>query len=112
MDQGEAAAAELRMMRRAWNALRAQWRLDRREVLELLRGAEGAGTLSAATETRMRLLVEIGYRLCAADGDDDLRDRLRRPTAAFGWLSPLEAMSGGTGELRAVRVALETGAWS
>ena len=111
-DMDTAAAAELRAMRGAWMALRNEWGLSGLEVARLLQGRDAdAARLDAATETRLRILIEIGYRIPTGI-DDDLHDRLRTGTPAFGWLSPLEAMSGSIGDLRGVRAVVEAGDWS
>ena len=111
-DMVDAAATELQAMRGAWRALRREWELSGTEVAFLLHGRDPEGSrLDAATETRLRILIEIGYRL-ERGVDDDLCDRLRTPTPAFGWLSPLDAMAGSLADLRGVRTVVEAGIWA
>lgn len=101
-DMDVAAAADLGVMQSAWRALRDDWGLSEREIDDLLpAGGSGRARPPRDTEARMRLLVQINNRV----GLDDhaLRDALRLASPALGWLTPLEAMAGGIGDLRRVR---------
>lgn len=102
------ATVELRAMQAAWRGLRSHWQLSEREVEELLPDGCGEhGNPNSGTETRMRLLLEISYRL--PHRTDAVSDWLRLATPQFGWLTPLEAMSSGLPELRQVRRIVEQG---
>lgn len=108
MDMEEAARIEMRAMRSAWRTLCARWQLSDREIRELLpSGGFDEDAPPSDTERRMRLLIEISYRLPA--GVDDIYDWLRTGTPAFAWHSPLEAMGLSVGSLRGVRLAVEEG---
>lgn len=87
------AAAELRAMASAWRALERRWGLSPVERRALLpEGGEDAPNPPRGTETRMRILIEVGYRIGLPE--DLLHDWLRTPTPTLGWLTPLDAMSG------------------
>lgn len=102
---------DLAEMRQAWRALRRRWRLTGREAAILLRTADEEGAeLDVTAVERMRILIEIGHRLVFLPGDD-LSIRLRTATAAFGWLSPLEAMSEEAVGLARVRELVGKGVW-
>lgn len=103
---------DLAEMRQAWRAFRRRWRLNGREAVILLQTAdkEGAEPDVIAVE-RMRILIEIGHRLVFLPGDD-LSIRLRTATAAFSWLSPLEAMSEDATGLARVREMVGKGVWA
>lgn len=111
MSGGGSDGVEVRAMRDAWATLREEWGLDQGETRALLQGDDGGVTLDGTVETRMRILLAIGYRLETEEDLDAFRARLRRPTSVFGWFSPLAAMSGPIGRLRAVRSAIEDAAW-
>lgn len=107
-----AADAEQRAMQSAWRALEYDWSLSWPELRALLPdGGEERAQPPAGTERRMRILIEINYRLGFAD-DDDLRGWLRRPSTAWGGYSPLEVMAGPVQELRRFRRLVEQGAGS
>jgi hypothetical protein len=100
------AAIELRAVRSAWRALAKRWGLTARELADLLpAGGEDADSPPRDTETRMRILIEIGYRIGLRE--PDLRDWLRAPMIALGWLAPLDAMSGSLADLRGIRRLVE-----
>jgi hypothetical protein len=96
-------------LRKAWNgfarALGVAW-LERRMVL--LQGGEHAAVPPMDTDRRMRLLVEVGYRLGARSAAE-LYDWLRRLVPAFGWYSPLEVVSGPLEELVLYRTIVGDG---
>lgn len=102
------AAIELRAMRSAWQALATRWGLTLRERTELLpAGGEDADSPPQDTEMRMRILIEIGYRIGLKE--PDLRDWLRAPMITLGWLAPFDAMSGTIADLRGIRRLVEAG---
>lgn len=105
----DASAIELMATTAAWRDLAIRWELDWRERTALLpSGGEEAATPPEDTETRMRILVEIGHRL-RFDGDADLCEWLRLPTELWNWYSPLEVMSGPMSDLRRFRAYVEAG---
>lgn len=108
MDMEEMAAVELRAMKSAWRTVSSSWELTSREVSELLpEGGEQAASPPKDTELRMRLMIEISYRL--PHGIEDHAEWLRTASPLLGWLSPLDVMSAGITELRAFRRMAEAG---
>lgn len=92
----------------AWRALAARWDLTWRERGELLpAGGEEDESPPRDTEARMRILIEVGYRISLPEAE--LRDWLRTATQALGWLSPLDVMSGSLGDLRSFRHLVNVG---
>ncbi len=107
--QVEAAGTELAAMTQAWRDLGARWDLNWRERRMLLpKGGEFSAQPCADTEARMRMHLEIGYRI-RFEGDEELQEWLRHPTELFGWYSPLEVMGGTLGDLRRFRAFVEQG---
>lgn len=105
----DAPTAELMAMTTAWKELSARWELTWRESWVLFpEGGEDAEFPPADTETRMRLLIEVGYRLNLGE-PISLQDWLREPSAAFGGYTPLEAMSESLTGLRRARQLVELG---
>ena len=101
--------AELVAMAGAWRSLGARWDLTWMERRALFpRGDECAASPCSDTETRMRVLIEIGYRV-RFDEDSQEQEWLRRPTEMLGWYSPLEVMSGTLADLRRFRAFVEQG---
>lgn len=95
--------AELRAMISAWRALVVRWELTWSERRALLpEGGDDLPRPPADTETRMRILVEIGYRL-RFDEDHGFVEWLRQPTSDWGWIAPLDVMGGSLADLRRVR---------
>lgn len=108
MKHEDLAAVELRTMLSAWRALATRWDLTWRERRELLPGGgEEDENPPRDTEARMRILVEVGYRLALPEAE--LHDWLRTATKALGWLSPLDVMSGSMGDLRSIRHLVNVG---
>jgi hypothetical protein len=108
MEHDEFSKIELRTMVSAWRALNHRWDLSPRERRALLpEGGEEDTSPPRDTETRMRVLIAVGYRIGMPE--DMLHDWLRTPTKTLGWLTPLDAMSGSLGELRGVRRLVEEG---
>ena len=108
MTDDDLAAVELRTMLSAWRALATRWDLTWRERAELLpAGGEESENPPRDTEARMRILIEIGYRISLPDSE--LHDWLRTATQALGWLSPLDLMSGSMGDLRSIRHLVNVG---
>lgn len=108
MTDEEIAASELRTMITAWRALERRWDLSPVERRRLLpAGGEDDAAPPGDTETRMRILIEVGYRIGLAECL--LHDWLRQPTKTLRWLSPLDAMSGPLADLRGVRRLVELG---
>lgn len=108
MIDDECAATELRAMGSAWRALDRRWDLSPVERRRLLpEGGEADANPPRDTETRMRILIAIGYRIGLAECL--LHDWLRAPTPTLGWLSPLDAMSGPLADLRGVRRLVDMG---
>ena len=108
MIDDECAATELRVMGSAWRALDRRWDLSPVERRRLFPdGGEDDAAPPRDTETRMRILIEIGYRIGLAECL--LHDWLRMPTPTLGWLSPLDAMSGPLADLRGVRDLVDRG---
>lgn len=108
MKHDELAALELRSMHSAWSALERRWNLvpgERRALLPA--GGVEDHAPPRDTETRMRILIEIGYRIgmpeCMLD------DWLRTASPTLGYLTPLEVMSGSLAELRGLRRLVEQG---
>lgn len=109
MDGKDAARVELAAMTGAWRSLAARWDLTWRELRALFpKGGEDGASPCADTETRMRVLVEIGYRV-AFDEHDEEREWLRCPAEMLGWHAPIEVMSGTLGDLRRFRAFVEQG---
>lgn len=105
----EAARIELAAMAAAWRSLGARWQLTWKERRALFpKGGEDGADPCADTETRMRILIEIGYRL-RFDDDGDEQEWLRRPMEMLGWHTPIEVMSGTLGDLRRFRAFVEQG---
>lgn len=108
MKHEDLAAVELRTMRSAWRALAGRWDLDARERTRLLpEGGEGHENPPRDTETRMRILIEIGYRVGLREAD--LHDWLRTPSRTLHWLTPLDVMSGTMAQLREMRRMVDMG---
>lgn len=108
MTDDDLAATELRTMITAWRALDRRWDLSPVERRRLLpEGGEDGAAPPRDTETRMRILIEVGYRIGLAECL--LHDWLRTPDVTLGWLSPLDAMSGPLADLRGVRRLVELG---
>lgn len=104
----ELAALELRSMRAAWRTLMRDWDVTPTERRALLpEGGEEDAAPPRDTETRMRLLVEVGYRVRLEGWT--LYDWLRTPTPVLRWLTPLDAMSGTLAQLRGVRSLVDRG---
>ena len=102
MDGRDLAALELRLMRQAWRTLERRWDLspaERRALLPM--GGEDDEGPPQDTEARMRLMIEIGYRVSMPE--DLVRDWLRTPVPALGWLAPIDAMAGTRADLRGIR---------
>ena len=110
MLNGEVSAAiELRTMISAWRALVIEWELTWSERQALLpEGGDELNNPPADTERRMRILVEIGYRLRFDDGDE-LVVWLRQPSRKWGWLAPLDVMGASLPDLRRVRRLADEG---
>lgn len=108
MKNDECAADELRALQAAWRTLERRWNLCPVEARRLLPAAgEDREHPPLDTETRMRILIEIGYRV---EFDVPLlRDWLRTSSATLRWLTPLDAMSGTIADLRGVRRLVEAG---
>ncbi len=105
----DAAGAELKAVQAAWKSLAIRWELTWSEKTELLpQGLEDTSSPPLDTEHRMRILVEIGYRLDFAD-DAELCDWLRCPSALSNFYTPLELMTGGIADLRRFRLLVEQG---
>jgi hypothetical protein len=109
MNGHEAAALELAAMRRAWRDLAVRWglTLDERRAL-LPHGGEQLPSPPADTETRMRIMIEIGYRV-RFETPAELDDWLRTPLEMWKWNSPLDMMSGSISDLRRIRQFVEMG---
>lgn len=108
MDTKDIAALELRTMRSAWRALARRWELTAAERRELLpAGGEDEDFPPRDTETRMRIMIEVGYRIGLPT--DLLHDWLRTASPVLGWLSPLDAMAGSLADLRGFRRIVELG---
>lgn len=102
------AALELRLMQSAWRTLERRWDLEPVERRRLLPdGGEDEVQPPRGTETRMRILIEIGYRIGLAE--DLLHDWLRTPSPTLEWLTPLDVMSASVADLRGVRRLVEMG---
>lgn len=96
-------------MTEAWRSLAARWDLTWKELRALFpKGGEDCLSPCADTETRMRVLLEIGYRI-RFDDDSDEQDWLRRPVELLGWYAPVEVMSGTLADLRRFRAFVEQG---
>lgn len=109
VDGYDFAAAELAAMRAGWDAVAKDWGLSWRERRMLFpAGSEDAPSPPADTETRMRIMIEIGHRL-RLEADDDLQDWLREPSELLAWHTPLEAMSSSLADLRRFRRFVEQG---
>ena len=103
----DAAAAELATMMNAWRDLAVEWELTWQERRDLLpAGGDETAAPAADTEKRMRILLEIGYRLRFGNGAE-LREWLRDPSEFWRWHTPLEVMSGGLELLRRFRRHVE-----
>lgn len=108
MERTDFAAIELRTMRQAWCTLERRWELTPRERRELLpAGGVDDTDPPRDTETRMRILIEVGHRIGLPRAE--LHDWLRAPVVTLGWLTPLDVMSGGLGDLRGFRALIEEG---
>lgn len=109
MDGVDLAAVELAAMSAGWRTLAGDWELSWRERRMLFpAGGEDLANPPADTEARMRILVEIGYRL-RFDTHGELYDWLREPSELWAWHSPLEVMSGRLPDLRRFRSFVEQG---
>ena len=108
MEDTKAAAFELHTMRRAFRNLANRWGLSSRELAELL-PAGGREDIDPPldTETRMRILIEVNYRIGMAD--EGLEEWLRTSSRTLRGLSPLDAMSGSLGDLRGIRAIVDRG---
>lgn len=107
METEDLAGQELRAMRAAWRAVAERWELDPCERGALLpQGGEGAENPPVDTETRMRLLIEIGQWI-PYEGQR-LQEWLHDPRSDCFWLTPLEAMSD-LAQLRRLRRMVEMG---
>ena len=107
MHDEDPAGAELRSMLSAWRALARDWDLEWFDIRALFPdGSDKLAQPTAPTEQRMRVLIEIGHRL-RFDDEGDLRDWLRQPTKALGWLAPLDIMAGPLPQLRSFRRMVE-----
>ncbi len=103
------AAIELRAMISAWRTLVIEWELTWSERQALLpQGGDELENPPAGTETRMRLLIEIGYRLRFDDGMA-LVEWLRTPSPDWGWLAPLDVMGASLPDLRRLRRLADAG---
>jgi hypothetical protein len=108
MTMEDLAAMELRTMRSAWRALARRWDLTARERAALLpSGGEEDESPPCDTETRMRILIEIGYRIGLPEAR--LHEWLRTGYATLHWRSPLDAMSGPIADLRGFRRLVDLG---
>ncbi len=102
------AALELRTMQSAWRALERRWGLSPTERRALFpAGGDDLADPPADTEARMRIQIEIGYRIGMPE--DMLRDWLRTASPVLGWLTPLDVMSGSRADLRGLRRIVEAG---
>jgi hypothetical protein len=108
MERTDFAALELHTLRKAWFALQRRWELTPRETQALLPagGADDADP-PGDTETRMRILIEVGYRIGLPG--TEIHDWLRTASKTLGWLTPLDVMSAGLGDLRGLRSLVERG---
>ena len=108
MTNDELAVVELRTMRAAWLWLARRWELTARERAALFpSGGEDLRNPPGDTETRMRILIEIGHRIGLPQRL--LHDWLRTPSPTLGWLTPLDVMSGKLADLRGIRRIIELG---
>lgn len=107
MSGEEAGCAELAAMTGAWRSLDERWGLVWNERRALFpKGVEDSAGPCVDTETRMRILIEIGRRL-RFENQIDEQEWLRRPTEMLGWHTPIEVMSGALGDLRRFRAFVE-----
>lgn len=105
----DVATIELMAMQSAWRDLTLRWELTWQERKALLpTGGEDLPQPPVDTERRMRILIEIGYRI-RFDDDDELQDWLRMPSELLNWHSPIEAMSSPLPDLRRFRQFVEMG---
>ncbi|GEM72845.1 MAG: hypothetical protein GY736_08875 [Sphingomonas sp.] len=105
----EASAIETMEMIKAWRELAVRWELTWHERVALLPcGGEDTFSPPQDTERRMRILIEVGYRLRFED-DATLCEWLRTPTEMWNWHSPLEVMSASLPDLRRFRAFVELG---
>lgn len=103
------AAIELRALISAWRVLVIEWELTWSERRALLpAGGDELDRPPEDTERRMRLLVEIGYRLRVDEGED-LVGWLRRPSRKWGWVAPLDVMGASLADLRRMRRLADEG---
>ena len=106
MNYEDFAAIELRSMRSAWRALERRWELSPKERRELLpEGGEQDASPPRDTEARMRIMIEIGYRIGLHD--TLLYAWLRTPSPTLDWLTPIDVMSGSMANLRGLRRLVE-----
>ena len=109
LNETDAAVVELAAMMTAWRDLAVRWGLTWHERRALLpKGGDELASPPADTETRMRIMIEIGYRV-RFDTPAELDDWLRTPTQTWKWNSPLEVMSGPLADLRRFRQFVGTG---
>lgn len=108
MTNEDLAALELRTMHKAWKSLDRRWNLSPTERLALFpAGGHDDERPPADTETRMRIQIEIGYRIGLPE--DLLHDWLRDPNQTLAWLTPLDVMSGSLADLRGFRRLVDEG---
>lgn len=109
LNGSEVAVIELIAIKSAWRDLAIGWELTWQERKALLpEGGEDAPHPPPDTEHRMRILLEIGYRL-RFENDAAMQEWLREPSECLNYYSPLEAMSGSLTELRRFRRFVEAG---
>ncbi len=109
LDGRDAGAIEAMAVIKAWRDLAIRWELSWHERVALLpRGGEDTASPPEDTEKRMRILVEIGYRLRFED-DEVMCEWLRAPAEMWNWHSPLEVMSASLPDLRRFRAFIEMG---
>lgn len=108
MDTKDIAALELRTMRSAWRALARRWGLSSAECRELLpAGGEDEDFPPRDTETRMRIMIEINYRITMPE--DVVWEWLRTSLHDLGYLTPLDVLGGTLADLRGFRRIVELG---
>lgn len=108
MKHEDLATIELRTMQSAWRVLDERWELTWRERSALFpQGGEDTAFPPCDTETRMRILIEIGYRIGLPASE--LGEWLRTGSPVLNWKSPLDVMSGPIADLRGFRRLVEMG---